>query len=195
MGQRENINGTIFFRTRAFLCEIFPLLLILFALSPAQDSKVRFERDPKRGEQIAIGLTPRSILRDTMYSYYRWFNRGYSGYAPDTNLTARLKEALTGDVELLVFYGTWCSDTKRELPRLMRILDAAGFPESRLKMFGVNRAKQTGDDYAKDHDIKLVPTVIIYKEGKELGRIIEKPKLGLEPDMLEILKVKSEESK
>jgi len=187
MKQVEKIDSAKVFRGGVFLCGVFLLAVLVFASSTAQNSTIKFERD-KTGVRVPVGFTPRSILADTLYHYHHWFDRGYSGYKPDTTLTERLKEAFTDDIKLLVFYGTWCSDTRRELPRLMKILDTVGFPKERVKLCAVNRAKESGDDFAKKHGLKLVATVIIYKDGEEFGRIIETPKLSLESDMLQILK-------
>lgn len=184
----EGIHAVKLLRGSLFLYKIFLVIVFAFAPGAAQHSTTKFERDAKTGDQIPIGFTPRDILADTLYSYHRWFNRNYSGYSIDTALTTQLKGALTDDIELLVFYGTWCSDTRRELPRLMKILDAVGFAQDRVKMCAVDRAKLSGDDVATRHKVKRVATIIVYRSGKELGRIIEKPKLGLESDMLQILR-------
>lgn len=174
------------YRFSLSLCRVFLLAVLFSGSSTAQDSVVKFEKD-KRGQRIPIGYTPRSILVDTSYSYHRWFDRGYSDYTPDTTVTDRLMDAFTDDVELLIFYGTWCSDTRRELPRVMNILDTVGFPQEKVKLYAVNRSKQRGDEFARKHGLTFVPTVIFYKDGKEVGRIIEEPKLDIESDMLQIL--------
>ena len=186
--ETQKVNETRPFQTLVFLLELFLLGAIVFAPSSAQDYTTKFERDSKTGEQIPIGFTPRRILADTLYRYHNWFDKGYSRYKPDVTVSERLKEAFTDDIDLLVFYGTWCSDTQRELPRLMKILDTVGFPERRLKLCAVDRAKQSGDAFAKHHKVKRVATVIIFRNGEELGRIIESPKVSLEFNMLQLLK-------
>ncbi len=179
-GEKDSIPATL------TSLKIFLFVVVFIATSCGQEPEVKFERD-STGQQIPIGFTPRSILSDTLHSYHRWFDRGYARYVPDTALVEPLRGALTDGVEILVFYGTWCSDTRRELPRLMKILDTVGFPEENVKYCGVNRAKRSGDDFAKKHDVRRVATFIIYKDGEELGRIIESPTKSLESDLLHIL--------
>ena len=86
-----------------------------------------------------------------------------------------------------LFMGTWCRDSRREVPRIYRILDAAGFDESRLTLINVNRGKNSPGEEEVGLNIHHVPTVILYKNGNEIGRIIESPVQLLEEDMIAIL--------
>ena len=71
----------------------------------------------------------------------------------------------------------------------MKILEETKFPESKLQIIGVNRQKQAPDGEEVKYNITHVPTIILEKYGKEIGRIIESPKSGyLERDLVEILK-------
>jgi len=89
-----------------------------------------------------------------------------------------------------VFVGTWCEDSKREFPRLMKILDQAKFPRDRIDIFAVNRKKESFYGEELKYSIKKVPVFIIYRFEVEKGRIIESPKESLEIDILNILEDK-----
>ena len=90
-----------------------------------------------------------------------------------------------------MFFGTWCTDTHRELPRLIKILEVAKYPENKIKLIAVNRKKETPDGEDVLYNIKRVPTIIVKKYGREVGRIIEMPETGfLEQDLLNIIKKK-----
>ena len=85
--------------------------------------------------------------------------------------------------------GTWCEDSHRDFPRLMKILEAANYPENKLNIIAVNRKKEspTGDESL--YNIQKVPTIILKRYGKEVGRIIEMPTTGyIERDLVQILK-------
>ena len=85
--------------------------------------------------------------------------------------------------------GTWCEDSHREVPRLFKILEAANYPENRVTMIAVNRKKEAPSGEEGPFNIQKVPTIIVQKYGKEIGRIIESPQSGyLEKDLVEILK-------
>jgi thiol-disulfide isomerase/thioredoxin len=94
-------------------------------------------------------------------------------------------------VDLLVFMGTWCEDSQRELPHFYKILDHLGIPESRLRVVALDnhpdRRKTSPDGAEQGWNIDYVPTFIFLKNGKELGRIVETPLASLERDMINIL--------
>ena len=87
--------------------------------------------------------------------------------------------------------GTWCKDSRREVPRIYRILDAVGFYEPRLTLINLDREKSSPGKEESDLNIHHVPTVILYNNGNEIGRIIEYPVQSLEEDMVAILNGKN----
>lgn len=158
------------------------ILCLSFAVSAQERNKQVV--DEKSGKLILIGLCDRSALADTNYSW--WYNSEYDNYSPDLQMVEEIKGKL-GKVELTIVMGSWCSDSRREVPRLFKILDAASFNQSKLKLICVDRNKKSPEVDIEKLDIKLVPTFILSKDDKELGRIIEAPKQKLEEDLLKIL--------
>ena len=127
-------------------------------------------------------------------NYKEWYKNNYEAYAVDQTLVEKFKEPLK-NYQILVFLGTWCGDSKREVPRFIKILDAANFPDENLKIVALDRRKEfykkspTGEEWGLN--IKRVPTFIFYKNGKEVNRIIETPNNTLENDILDILTTES----
>ncbi len=122
--------------------------------------------------------------------YKEWFSKNYSEYIP--NPTAI--DSLTGQLNeysITVFMGTWCGDSKREVPKFYKILNSSNFPLDRLTTVAVNRTKdaykQSPGGEHEGLNIHRVPTFIFYKNGKEINRIVESPKHNLEADILKIL--------
>ncbi len=104
-------------------------------------------------------------------------------------LSEGLKKEKINSYNIIVFLGTWCGDSKRNFPRLMKILEETKFPESKLQIIGVNRQKQAPDGEEVKYNIRHVPTIIVEKYGKEIGRITEEPETGfIEKDLLNIIK-------
>jgi thiol-disulfide isomerase/thioredoxin len=89
--------------------------------------------------------------------------------------------------EVFVFLGTWCSDSKRDVPRFLRIADEIGMNEGRYTLYSLDRKKESPEGLEKNYQIERVPTFIFLRNGKEIGRIVELPKTTLEGDMLSIL--------
>jgi tetratricopeptide (TPR) repeat protein len=83
--------------------------------------------------------------------------------------------------------GTWCSDSQREVPRLVKTLQVLKFPGEQLSIIGVNRAtdryKQSPNGEEVGKNIHRVPTIIFYKNGEEVNRVIERPVASMEQDM------------
>jgi thiol-disulfide isomerase/thioredoxin len=92
-------------------------------------------------------------------------------------------------IQLLVFMGTWCEDSHSVIPKFYTLLDSAGFSKDRVTLIGVDRNKTTLSHLTEALDIKNVPTIIVMKNGKEQGRVIEYGKYGLfDIDLGQILK-------
>ena len=119
--------------------------------------------------------------------YSAWYIKGYDDYQYNTAAVNLLMDMNKTGISIKIVMGTWCSDSRREVPRLMRILDLWQFPLSGVTFIGVDDAKRSPvGDYDK-LNIQKVPTIIIYKNNIEAGRIIENPVTSLEQDMVNIL--------
>ena len=84
-----------------------------------------------------------------------------------------------------------CGDSKREVPRFIKILESVNFPMENLKVVIVNKRR---DFYKKSPqgeewrlNIRRAPTFIFYKNGSEINRIIETPVSTLEGDIISIV--------
>ncbi|WP_026450563.1 thioredoxin family protein [Aequorivita capsosiphonis] len=139
---------------------------------------------PYEESVMLIGKSNRQGLQ--MDPFKDWFNLSYEGYKADPE-TLEILKPLLKDVSITVFMGTWCEDSQRDVPHLYKILDDADFDESKLTLINVSEDKTMPQDLIKEHDIFNVPTIIFYKNEKELGRIVEYPIETLEKDMLAIL--------
>jgi hypothetical protein len=115
-----------------------------------------------------------------------WFAEDFVGYMPQPEY-ANAIPAHMNDVEIICILGTWCSDSKREVPRMIRILQAKNIPPEKLKMIGVDRSKRDPDGLSQRYNIERVPTFVFLRGGKEIGRIVESPLASLEKDMLGII--------
>jgi thiol-disulfide isomerase/thioredoxin len=91
------------------------------------------------------------------------------------------------NISIKIVMGTWCPDSRREVPRFMRVLNAWQFPTDKLTFIGVDDTKQSPVGEYDKLDIHRVPTFIIYKNNLEAGRIIENPATSLEQDLVNIL--------
>ena len=91
------------------------------------------------------------------------------------------------DVDIKIVMGTWCSDSRTEVPHFYKIMDEINYPNEKVTLINVNRDKQGLENEVEGLDINFVPTFIFYKAREEIGRIIEMPYDTLEKDMLELV--------
>ena len=140
--------------------------------------------DKQSKTKMLVGLSNRGALQQDPFAV--WFNKEYGAYA----INKEAVQVINNDSENLsikLFMGTWCGDSRREVPRIYRILDAADFDESRLTLINVDREKNSPDGEETGLNIHHVPTLILYKNSSEIGRVIESPIQSLEEDMAEII--------
>jgi hypothetical protein len=123
----------------------------------------------------------------THYPYSTWYLKGYDDYQPDTNAMNNLMDINKNDVSIKVVMGIWCPDSRREVPRFMRVIDTWHFPVEKVTFIGVDDAKQSPVGEYTSLNIVRVPTFIIFKNNIEAGRIIENPVTSLEQDLVNIL--------
>jgi thiol-disulfide isomerase/thioredoxin len=95
-------------------------------------------------------------------------------------------------VQFLVFGGTWCHDTQFILPKFYSLSDAAGVAQNQITLLGVDRSKKTIQYLSERFNITNVPTIIVLKQGKEIGRVVEYGKTGMfDRELGEIVAAKS----
>ncbi len=139
---------------------------------------------PYEDSVMLLGKANRKGLQ--MEAFKDWFNTGYDNYKVDSEIKEQLKPLLK-DITITVFMGTWCEDSQRETPHFYKILDEVNFDEFKLDLITVSEEKTTPQGFEKGKNITNVPSIIFYKNEKELGRIVEYPIESLEKDMLAIL--------
>lgn len=107
--------------------------------------------------------------------------------SPDAE-AARALAGVEPGAELIVFLGTWCGDSRRELSRFWRALDEAGgdVPFA-IQYIGVDEAKEEPAAPVTNYEILYVPTFIVSRNGQEVGRIVESSPAGIEKDLLALL--------
>jgi len=88
-------------------------------------------------------------------------------------------------ISFLIFAGSWCGDTKSELPKIIKIFQSCEIPK--YEIIGVDRAKYEPSMRFVEYNIERVPTLVILSDRKEIGRIIEYPKKDWFEDILEII--------
>lgn len=167
---------------------IFLLALLAGCRPKAPQNLYNREVTSFEGELILVGLVNREGLLQAPYRTL--FEEYYNDYEVDQAALDPVKEKLQG-VEVLLFMGTWCSDSQMQVPQFYKILDEMGYDTQQLTVVGLDnhpdRYKTSPGGEEKGWDINAVPTFIFLRDGAELGRIVEYPEQTLEKDMARIL--------
>lgn len=140
----------------------------------------------KPNEKSFVGIISREVIQsDTSFKWYATYMKGYTPNAAALEGLMKNKDS----IQLLTFMGTWCEDSHFIIPKFYSLLDAAGFSQDRVTLIGVDRNKKTLSHLSEALNVDKVPTIIVLKHGKEIGRVVEFGKYGLfDKELGEILK-------
>jgi len=141
-----------------FIC----LFLILFLSFPVFSST----------NSVLIG----DLTKDELFLKDQKFYKNYLSAEP-----YQLNEAPDIDgISVKILFGTWCHDSQREIPKLLKLLESIGMQPEMISLIGLNYNKNEPLNRGKIFEIRRTPTIIFYKNAIEVGRIEETPKLMLE---------------
>ncbi len=150
-------------------------VILSFMLSANAQSQYQVLPDKSGGKTLKGILSRELLMSDTSFS---WFAENQKGYSPNKDALEGLKK-YADSVQLLVFMGTWCEDSHFIIPKLFSLADAAGFKSSNITLVGVDRDKKTLSHLSEALNVTKVPTIIVMRNGKEEGRVVEFGKYGL----------------
>jgi thiol-disulfide isomerase/thioredoxin len=166
--------------TRNVISTLFIAFIMMPVMIFSQEMNKKIT-DPKSGKEILFGNCNRAGLERGDFG--KLFDEYYKIYEPDMAVISQLKLKQEG-VELLIVLGTWCSDSQEQVPKFFKVLDMIRFDKKNVQMICVDGNKEAGAVDLVNYNIQKVPTFIVYKKGREIGRIIETPYTTIEKDLL-----------
>jgi thiol-disulfide isomerase/thioredoxin len=118
-----------------------------------------------------------------------WESYSASDYKPNSVKSDSLAKIINSrDISFMLFGGSWCDDSESEMPKIMKLMNTAGISLNKVSIYGVDHNKREPTGTAASYSIDRVPTLIVFKEGVEINRILEYPKVSWEEDIFNILK-------
>jgi thiol-disulfide isomerase/thioredoxin len=162
---------------------LISLLIFLGCTSQRALNTIIFSE--RTSQDILFGYGNREVFKKE--PFISWYESEYDGYNVDIETLDKIRENKLKNITIQVVMGTWCSDSRREVPRFYKIMDYLKFPAERIILIGVNRNKEAPVKNYYDLQIERVPTFIFFKNQNEIGRIIETPLKSLEKDLLNIM--------
>jgi len=135
-----------------------------------------------------LGKIDKSGLENENYT--SWFTKNLKEYQPNQSVITEISTELK-TYTIKLFMGTWCGDSKKEVPRFYKVLEACDYPMEQLTVVAVSRKpnmyKQSPQHEEAGLNIHRVPTIIFYKDNKEVNRIVEHPIKSFEEDIQNII--------
>lgn len=166
---------------------ILAILMVIFPLitrGQELEYNVETESVSEHVDKILNGPITKEGLKKMPYKI--WFNTNYKTYLIDTETLKNLKKRKLKGLKIVAFMGTWCHDSNREIPRLLRVVEELGIADQ-LELYGVDVNKTSLKGREKAYNIQKTPTIIFIQDGKEIGRILEEPEVSWEQSLVEIL--------
>lgn len=109
----------------------------------------------------------------------KWSIEEMNKYFPNDSVINLLKPIVEEQkIGFIVFGGSWCGDTKSELPKIFSVLKSLGVDIQKIPIYGIDRDKYEPSFTSKRMMIKKVPTLIITYQNEEMFRIEEFPEKG-----------------
>ena len=140
-------------------------------------------------QTVLLGFCSSQMLLEKPFS--DWFIPNYNSYQTDSNSIEALTKAFKHK-RIEIYAGTWCRESKADLPNMLKILKEASVNSNHIKLIFLNNTaamyKQSPQHEEEGKNIVRTPTYIIYDGKKEMGRIIDSPIESFERDLLKILR-------
>ena len=119
-------------------------------------------------------------------NYRDWFYDYYDRYKTEKNVINQLKK-VAKDVQITGYMATWCWESKRDVPRLYKVLEEIGYNFDQLELISVDRSRIATVGSEKGKRITSVPEFIFTRDGKELGRLTKYPMGNIEKYILKTI--------
>ena len=130
----------------------------------------------------ALGMNIQELIQ--LNREYEEFANDYEPKADAVQFIARFPQS----INIEVFYGDWCQDSRDYIPPFIKIMELADNPKITVGFIDIDREKKEPAELVHDRQIKYVPTFIMYINRQEIGRIVESPFSSMEDNLVAILK-------
>jgi thiol-disulfide isomerase/thioredoxin len=160
---------------------LFIAMMVISCANTGKNFVIQVQPD---GSKMIVG----QVERDTLFTYFPEWDFEYKYYQPDPVILDSLQK-IDKNIAVEIYLGTWCGDSRREVPHFFKILDTLKeSPFERIDLWAVNREKLIPEsDVTDQKNIERVATFIFKYGNSELGRIVERPSDLMESDILHIL--------
>lgn len=160
---------------------LFLLLLVWGCTKKALTTQAELQE--VNSEKMLLGEVQ---YRDILHYFPAWQKADQQEGVNSIELE-RLKK-IQEPLEITCYVGTWCGDSRDGVPPFIKAVEASQNKNIKVNLVGVDRKKMDPENTAIQYDVQRVPTFIIFREGEEIGRMVEFPmKENFVEDFLDIV--------
>ncbi|NVK88168.1 MAG: thioredoxin family protein [Gammaproteobacteria bacterium] len=126
-------------------------------------------------ERASNTATQGNITATELLEAHATFRSGFSAYQPATAELESLA-SIQQPITLWIVFGTWCHDSEREVPIVLKLLSAAANPNITVHLVSVEQDKQIPPALGVPFTIEYTPTLVLLDaQGKTMARWVEHP--------------------
>ena len=137
--------------------------------------------DTNPAQEFYVG----AITGPEIMSSFKSFNEHFDRSVITDTQVAQL-QSIAEPITVKVFFGQWCHDSVREVPRLINLFERSKNENVAATFYALDTSKSDPEGMALKYGIKRTPTVIVYKGDTELGRFLEFPKTNWANDIAQL---------
>lgn len=190
-GSLKTISKTVRFAVKLFAVTLC-CVVILFSGSSGQSLAAASKPTQKASREIESILSGKRSWKEWK-SQTDWDSYAAESYKPSKKKVSAISRIVRArNIRFILFAGSWCKDSEAQLPTVMKLLDAARIASRNIDLYGVDGQMKEPSGQSERFGILNVPTLIILKGERELGRIVERPMQTWEDDILSILSNENE---
>lgn len=185
----------IIFNTTGLVARLFAMTLcgtVIFFCGPSGQSLATAPKPAQNASQETESILSGKKTWGEWKSQTDWDSYVAVSYKPSKKkISAISRIARAKNIRFILFAGSWCKDSEAQLPTVMKLLDAARIPSRNIELYGVDGRMKEPAGRGERFEVLNVPTLILLKGERELGRIVERPMETWEDDILSILSDKN----
>tara|TARA_R110002096_G_scaffold436022_1_gene665249 strand:+ start:1514 stop:2005 length:492 start_codon:yes stop_codon:yes gene_type:complete len=126
------------------------------------------------------------ITEAEIRSTFRIFDLYTKRYQPDSTSIQYLS-SVTDSISIITVMGTWCKDSRKHIPSLFKTLELANNPMLHSEYIAVDYSKKDPSNSYNTYKLKANPTILVFLNSVEIGRITEEPTQSIEKDLVKII--------
>lgn len=99
------------------------------------------------------------ITKDNLLANEVLFNEGYQNFSVTEKEKLQIKD-WPSNLHIDIYFGTWCHDSQREVPKILSILD--NNQNVTFQLVALDVEKKELQYLTQAHNIKYTPTFVIF---------------------------------